>query len=275
MSIEKKTDPEKAQEFILTKNPLEFQQTLSDPINNVTLNIVILYFPAQGQLTRLIQKNKEMYSTDQIENFRKNSTILQNVKRDVEIQEFETLRLKYNEAIIIGSLVQLIRDCEANIKTYSKYMQLKEKFLSWPKKGIQNQKILLAWKDFSNALRELEEWLAEKKNSYLPILEKLIGSFESENGINVKNLYQVLQTIPEKKSYYIICNILLTNPILRKEFLSISQLTADKLLLFEQTLYLVLDLIYDQTADKSLKGLIILFKMQIKDQRHELLTDKH
>ena len=79
--------------------------------------------------------------------------------------------------------------------------------------------------------------------------------------------------MPEKEIYYIVCNILLTNPDLRNEFLSLSQLVSnqEKLLMFEKKLVKVLDLLSEKTTDSILKGLIYLFKQQIKDQRNEIL----
>ena len=272
MSIKAKTDPEIAQDFILTKSLTDFELTLKDPLTDI-FSIILLYFPAKGQLARQIQKNKQDYSELQITNYNNNNSRLDSLKKEVLVDDLKILVLKYNEAIILGALVQLIRDNEANITTYDQYVTLKEKFLSWPKLGIKSQKILLDWKDFRNAIRELEDLLLEKKNGYLPYLEELSALCEGEVLPNEVIIYNTLKKVPEKEIYYIVCNILLTNPDLRHEFLSLSQLVSnqDKLLTFEKTLVKVLDLLNDETTDSILKGLIYLFKQQLKDQRNELI----
>lgn len=270
MSQKPITDPEKAQNALLSKTVQEFEQSLAVSLSNESIEIVLLYFPANGQLNRLIQKNKDSYSESQLKNFKINSQILNTLKQEISNESLEKVKNKYNEAIILSALVQLVRDNEANILTYTEYLRLKEKFLNWPKIGIKNEKILLAWKDFSNAIKELEEWMTEKKESYMPYLEKIINLNEIEKESDEVKIFNLLQDIPEKETFYIICNILLTNPILRKDFLSVSLLSGPKLLAFEKVLFKLLDVLNEKTNDKSLKGLIYLFKIQIKDQRKEL-----
>ena len=264
------TETENAQSFLLTYNQEKFEQTLLQPLNSNLIGVVLYYYQAKGQLGRLIQKETNSFSEAEIINFKANSLRLENLKKEVFKENLITLIKKYNESIIMGALVSLIRDTEANILTYDDHLMLKEKFFSWPKLGIDNDRILLSWKDFSNAIREVEDWLIEKKNSYLTVLEKLIKVMESNDNVTEGMLYEQLQDIPEKECFYIICNILLTNPILRREFLSISQLKADKLLAFEKSIFRILTILEEKTSDNSLKGLILLFKQQIKDAREEL-----
>ena len=266
------TETEKAQKFLLSYNPEEFEQTLLQPLNNNLIGVVLYYYQAKGQLGRIIQKGINSFSEVEIKNFKTNSLRLENLKREIFRENLIIVVKKYNESIIMGALVSLIRDTEANILTYNDHLMLKEKFFFWPKIGINNDMILLSWKDFSNAIREVEEWLIEKKNLYLPILEKLIKVIESDDNVTKGKLFEQLQDIPEKESFYIICNILLTNPILRKEFLSISLLEGEKLLAFEKSIFGILTILEEKTLDNSLKGLILLFKQQIKEAREELTT---
>ena len=270
MKKELVTDIDRAMIFMKSKDLTLFEQTLTQSDNNGLFNIVLLYYSAKGQLLRKIGK-KESISDLELSNFEKNRLRLDNLKQEVETEPLTSLTKKYNEAIILSALVQSIRDNEANIISHSKYLELKEKFYSWPKIGIKSQKILLSWKTFSNAIKEVEEWLDEKKNAYLPTVEKLIALFEANNDVTTNELYTSLQDIPEKESYYILCNVLLTNPILRKDFLSISMLSGEKLLKFERTLYSVLSILDEKTHDNTLRGLIILFRQQINIQRPELV----
>lgn len=264
------TDIDKAIIYIKSKDLSLFEQTLTQPNNNGLFDIVLLYYSAKGQLLRQIQTKKGSISEQEKINFTKNSSRLDEIKNEVEIENFDSLTKKYNEAIILGALVQLIRDNEANILSYNKYTQLKSKFRSWPQYGIKSQKILLSWKNFSNAIREVEDWLSEKKDNYLPIVEKIVAEYENNQEITSSELFKAMDGIPEKESYYVICNVLLTNPVLRKDFLSISMLSGEQLLVFENKLYSILDIMSKGTTDKTLKGLIILFKQQIKIQRPEL-----
>ena len=81
-----------------------------------------------------------------------------------------------------------------------------------------------------------------------------------------------MSDLPEKEVFYVITNILLTNPPLRKIFLSISLLDNERLMKFEKTIFSVLDILTETTNDNTLKGLIILFKQQIAEVRSELLN---
>ena len=264
------TDPEKAQKYLLKTEESEFEVSLLKPLEKGLIRIILLFYSAKGQLTRLIQKDPSSFSETELENFKNNNSRLENLKHEVLTDNFEQLLKKYNEAVILSALVNLIRENEANIITFDKYNLLKEKFINWPKIGITNGYILQTWKDFSIAIHEVEAWLQEKKDSYLKIVEKLIANFESDPQDIKNEFYKTLSEVPEKEAYYVICNVLLTNPLLRNEFLTISMLSKDKLETFDKNLYQTLDILYNETNDKALKGIIFLFKLQIKDQRPEL-----
>ena len=275
------TETELAQQYIISKDQASFEQCLLINNNetleksNISEGVILYLYQAKGQLGRQIQKNVTSFSSDEVHHFKITNKRLEEVKNEVFMEDLPKLIKKYNESVILGALVQLIRDNEANILTYDDYMNLREKFFDWPKIGIKNERILLSWKDFSKAIREVDQWLLEKKNMYLPITEKLIQIMEENNEITAELLYKQITDLPEKEIFYVICNLLLTNPPLRKEFLSISLLDNDKLLKSEQSIFQILDILKERTEDSSLKGLILLFKQQIADQRQELYIFKN
>lgn len=265
------TDTEKAQRFLLEKNEY-FELTLRPVLDDKLVGVLLYYYQAKGQLERKIQKEKELFSESDIQNFNVNSTRLDDIKKDVFKSDLSVLNKKYNESLILSALVQLIRDNEANSILYDNYVNLKEKFYSWPKLGIKNDRILLAWKDFSNAIKEVEDWLLEKKNMYLPSVEKLIKLFEENDSATGEDFYDILHNMPDKQIFYIICNVLLTNPLLRREFLEISLLQGEKLVKFEKMIVNMLDILGEKTPDNTLKGLIFLFKKQLNESRTEILV---
>ena len=266
------TDIDIAISYLKTKDRGYFEETLTHPDKNGLYSIVLLYYSAKGQLSRKIQSKKENISPEELEIFERNKIRLENLKKEVEQKDLKDLSEKYNEAILMSALVQSIRDNEANALTYNEYLRLKEKFVVWSK-IIKSEKILLTWKDFRNALNELEDWMSAKKDTFLPVVEKLVAFFETnEEQTTNEDFFIIMKDIPEKEIYYIICNVLLTNPILRKDFLSISMLSGEKLLGFERILFSVMDILNEKTDDNILKGLIILFKQQVNDQRPELIN---
>lgn len=265
------TETEQAQEYLLTKDSSEFEQSLLVSIDKKTAGIVLYYFQAKGQLGRKFHAKNHSISDQDKERFQKNNTRLENLKKEIATRDLISLVKRYNESIILGGLIQLIRDNEANILTYDFYLKLKEKFFNWPKVGIRDDRILLSWKDFSKAIHEVDEWIIEKKEAYIPIMEKLIKFIEDNPNYTAETLYLQLLDLPEKEVFYFICNMLLTNPPLRIDFLSIAQLKDEKLLTFEKTIFQILDIIDKKTSETNLKGLILLFKQQIADVRSELV----
>jgi hypothetical protein len=265
------TETQQAQELILNSQKHEFELTLHKEANSQVLEIVLHYFQAIGQISRKQQVNKNKLADKELINYKTNEIRLENLKNEIFNTHLPLLLEKYNEAIIMAGLVQLIRDNEASNLNFKKYLIVRDKFFDWPKYGIKNSRILLAWKNFSNAIKEVEEWLTEKKFRYLPILEQLVGAFEKKSNITSEELFQILKILPEKECFYLICNILLTNPILRKEFLTIALMEASKLIAFERVLFSILEIILSNTRDNSLKGLILLFKQQTALERKELL----
>ena len=264
------TETEQAQGYLLSKNSTDFEQSLLISIDKKTAGVVLYYFQAKGQLSRKIQEKDISISEQDKERFSLNKTRLENLKKEISATDLTFLIKKYNESIILSGLIQLIRENEANILTYDEYLRLKEKFMSWPKIGIKDDRILLSWKDFSKAIHEVDDWILEKKNSYTPIMEKLLKINEDNPDCTAQTFYKLID-LPEKEIFYFICNLLLTNPPLRTDFLSISQLENEKLLTFEKTIFQILDIIASETTDTNLKGLILLFKQQIADVRSQLV----
>ncbi len=264
------TETEKAQNYLL-ENENFFESTLNPNLADDLIGVVLYYYQAKGQLERIIQKNKKKFSEEAIDHYKTNSNKLRMIKNEIFKNDLSLSIKKYNESLIMSALVQLIRETEANILLFDDYNQLKEKFYSWPRLGIKHERILLSWKDFSNAIKEIEEYLIEKKNMYFPSIEKLIKIYELNNNVTGKDFYDELEGIPEKQIFYIICNILLTNPILREEILSISLLKDEKLANFERKVIEMLDVLEEKTSDNTLKGLIFLFQKQLNDTRNELL----
>jgi len=277
-SLSQKTFPELAQEALTNSDPEKFIHSLKPIDDDYILELTLFYFQALGSIMAKLYTRREKavprYSMEQMDIFNKNKSTLEAVLIEIEELSLNQLLAKYNEAVIISGLVYLIRQWEASIKKYDKYLNLKEKFFSWAKIGIKSIRVIEAWKDFTYSLTELEEWLLDKKQFYLKPVEAMINEFEINPDVNSERFYEIMKKFisEDKEIFYGIANILISNPLLNRDILDLSQMDEPNYLRFEKLIYGILVNLNQENYNAMLKNMIGLFTKQIRYERPDIFS---
>lgn len=274
-----KTYSELAQDALMNNEPESFLESLL-PSTNENLNVIIFYFQALGSLMGKLyssrhEESQNKYSNENLDLFNKNKATLEAVRLEIEDFDLDILLLKYNEAIIMSGIVYSVRMIEATIKNYDIYLSLKEKFLNWPKIGIKSDRLAFAWKDFNISLLELEQWLLDKKHYYMPAVEAVIREFETNKDLNSKICFSIMKKYikEEKEIFYAIANILISNPLLHREILILSQLDQVGIFKFEKIIFGMIEVIKLDNQNEMLSNMLRLFTKQIKFDRPDLIIN--
>ncbi len=148
----------------------------------------------------------------------KNRLVLKKIQEEVcSAPDLESSLKSYSPGFILGLMEYRIRSIEANIETDTEYQTLVKKLESWQKIGFTD---LLMEKHYIETLRgiqEIRDWQVMKSEEYYPILFQLINSNRYQR--SEKNILKFLQkrTNDEKITFYLLSQILRTNPVLHKK----------------------------------------------------------
>ncbi|MHA2366160.1 MAG: hypothetical protein ACXAC7_19525 [Candidatus Hodarchaeales archaeon] len=268
MSFSALTPIEKARKTLLSLEDSEFRKKISSKNTRIESDTIILYYQALAQILRQAHSMQLALTKLERDNLEKNRQILRSIRDKVINEDLSDNLEEYCEAIVFGALTSAIREYEASIEDYEKYQAMIYKFHQWVKIGIKEHRVVIAWNQMNLSVVELQEWFEQKSQKYFPHLDNLVHLIEYKpdlESINYPTLVENLQThFSDKEIFYLLVNMLQTNPILHRKVNSLSimkKIGHDKL---EHVLLKMLKELETKTKDKSLKRMIQLFFKQSK-----------
>lgn len=120
---------------------------------------------------------------------------------------------KYSQGFILGALEFVIREKEAQIKFYSDYMKLYNKFKRWPELGFPDEDFKKNWEKRLVSIEEIQDWMKQRAEKWYPIITMLINSKKYQKSTKI-----ILKTLRKGKNdeavFHILSGILHSNPLL-------------------------------------------------------------
>ncbi len=123
---------------------------------------------------------------------------------------------KYSQGFILGALEFVIREKEAQIKFYSDYMKLYNKFKRWPELGFPDEDFKKNWEKRLVSIEEIQDWMKQRAEKWYPIITMLVNSKKYQKSTKI-----ILKTLRKGKKdeavFHILSGILHSNPLLSQQ----------------------------------------------------------
>lgn len=158
-------------------------------------------------------KEIPLESKDQLE---KNRDFLFSCQKIIINNKLEFSFEKYSQGFILGALEFVIREKEAQIKFYTEYMKLYNKFKRLPELGFPDEEFQKNWEKRLVSIEEIQDWMRQRAENWYPILTMLINSKKYQ-----KSTKKILKTLRKGKNdetvFQILSGILHSNPLLSQQ----------------------------------------------------------
>ncbi|MHA2105337.1 MAG: hypothetical protein ACW981_18060 [Candidatus Hodarchaeales archaeon] len=227
------------------------------------ISIVTNYFLASETIELELFNKKIDLSDEELRKFKNNKKMLNNLRKQIRNNNKKSNLNNYSLGFVLGGLISLLREFEANIEKYDDYLETASKIKELKKDCESEEFLAEIWKKTNESIDEILSYLEMKSYSYFPTLEKIISEIKrsSNNETNSINIINgiIKENHDDREGFYLLSNIIQINPILHKRF---EKLCLDReldIVKMKELLLESLKLYQNLIEDKRVKHLITVF----------------